>query len=191
MILILFAVSALAMWGILKAISKAASRSAEKIRMESRKAQEEARAEQARLRLEWQQRQAEARLETQRLISVEREQMRQAREQAKLATEQAKLANEQAKQAEILRKHDEQIAKLEEQMYRAQLDIDQLTIKIDELGAYGKFLMEQRDKCTKGSAEYWKWQNKLSVVDDKVYRLNAQRSKASFARRQAEQRLSA
>jgi len=141
MILILFAVSALALWGILKAISKAASRSAEKIRMESRKAQEEARAEQARIRLEWQQRQAEA--------------------------------------------------KLEEQMYRAQLDIDQLTIKIDELGAYGKFLMEQRDKCTKGSAEYWKWQNKLSVVDDKVYRLNAQRSKASFARRQAEQRLSA
>lgn len=184
MILILFAVSALAVWGILKAISKAASRSAEKIRLESRKAQEEARAEQARIRLEWQQRQAEARMETQRLIAVEREQMRQAREQERIA-------KEQERQAELLRKHDEQIAKLEEQMYRAKLDIDQLTIKIDELGAYGKFLMEQRDKCTKGSAEYWKWQNKLSVVDDKVYRLNAQRSKASFAKKQAETRLSA
>lgn len=177
MILILFAVSALALWGILKVISKAASRSAEKIRQESRKAQEEARAEQARLRLEWQQRQAEARMETQRLIAVEREQMRQAKERRETQ--------------KLIALEREQIAKLKEQMYRAQQDVAQLTIKIDELGAYGKFLMEQRDKCTKGSAEYWKWQNKLSVVDDKVYRLNKQRSKASFAGKQAEQRLSA
>lgn len=184
MILILFAISALALWGILKAISKAASRSAERIRLESRKAQEEARAEQARIRLEWQQRQAEARMETQRLIALEREQMRQAKEQERIS-------KEQEKQAELLRKHDEQIAKLEEQMERAREDIDNITYKISEQQKYAQYLEEQRDKCTAGSAEYWKWQNRLTSVDDRIYRLDKQRSKAMFARKQAEQRLSA
>ena len=153
MILVLFAVSALALWGILKAISKAASRSAEKVLQESRKAQEEAKAEQERLRMEWQQRQEEARMETQRL--------------------------------------NEQIAKLEEQMERAREDIDNITYKIEEQQKYAHYLEEQRDKCTAGSAEYWKWQNRLTSVDDRIYRLDKQRSKAMFARKQAEQRLSA
>ena len=54
--------------------------------------------------------------ETERLIALEREQIRQRREQEKLS-------KEQERQAEVLRKHESRIADLEDRMAQAESDI--------------------------------------------------------------------
>ena len=131
--------------------------------------------DQARIREEWKQRVAEAKIETDRLIKLEREQMR--------------IAREQERQAKQLEKHEEQLSKMQFQLDQACEDIDNILYKIEELQHYSEFLQEQRDKCTSNSAEYFKWQNKLSTVDDKIYRLTKQKNKAMFVKEQAQRKL--
>ncbi len=149
------------------------------------------RAEAARIRAEvkWQKEQSQALLRKQR--EMEREQAKQRAEQERQRKEQERLAKEQEKQAAQLAKHEEQIAKMQFQLDTATEDIENLLARVDEQQRYAEYLEEQRNKCAEGSAEYFKWQKKLSVVDDKIYRLNKQRSKAMFLQEQAKARLSA
>jgi len=133
--------------------------------------------EQARQKAEVSRMMEEARLWTQKQIAMEKEQMR--------------IAKEQEKQAEVLRKHEEQIRKMELQLEQAQEDIDNILYQKEEQQKYSEFLQEQRDKCVPNSAEFFKWQNKLTVVDQKVYRLDKQMRTAMFKKEQAERQLSA
>lgn len=150
----------------------------------AKKKEERRKAEAARIRAEvkWQKEQSQALLRKQREME---------REQAKQRAEQERLAKEQEKQAAQLAKHEEQIAKMQFQLDTATEDIENLLARIEEQQRYAEYLEEQRDKCAEGSAEYFKWQKKLSVVDDKIYRLNKQRSKAMFLQEQAKAKLSA
>ena len=132
-------------------------------------------ADQARMREEWQARVAEAKIETDRMIKIEREQMRQAKQLEK---------HEQQ-----LQKHEEMLQKMQFQLDQACEDIDNILYRIDELQKYSEYLQDQRDKCVENGAEYFKWQNKLSTVDDKIYRLNKQKAKATFLKEQAQRKL--
>lgn len=137
--------------------------------------QESIRAEQSRIKEEQKRQREWAKQETARRIAIEREQIAQRKEQERIAKEVAK--------------HEEQIAKMQYQLDTATEDIYNILQKIEEQQKYAKYLMEQRDKYDDGSADYFKWQNKLSVVDDKIYRLYKQRSKAAFLQEQAQRKL--
>ena len=140
-----------------------------------KRADQKRKAETDRMREEWKARVAEAKIETDRMIRIEREQMRQAKELEK---------HEQQ-----LQKHEEMLQKMQFQLDQACEDIDNILYKIDELQKYSEYLQDQRDKCVENGAEYFKWQNKLSAVDDKIYRLNKQRAKAVFQKEQAQRKL--
>lgn len=100
------------------------------------------------------------------------------------------------KQEELNRKFETQIAKHEEQLRKHEFllqqmvsDIDNLAWRIEEAQKYSVYLESERDKCIPGGKEYFKWQNKLSTNDDKIYRLTKQMNKAQFAKAEAERKL--
>ena len=68
-------------------------------------------------------------------------------------------------------------------------DIETILWKIEEQQQKSKFLQEQRDKCSVGSEEYFKWQDKLTVVDDKVWKLDKQRKRAEYMVEEAKRKL--
>lgn len=161
---------------IIYAVCKVCSSSSAKKQEHDRKVDvERLKLEQTRIREEWKARVAEAKVETDRMIAIEREQLRQAKELEK---------HEQQ-----LQKHEEMLQKMQFQLDQACEDIDNILYKIDELQKYSEYLQDQRDKCVENGAEYFKWQNKLSTVDDKIYRLNKQKAKATFLKEQAQRKL--
>ena len=97
--------------------------------------------------------------------------------------------NDTAPGASVRYVDPEVIEKAEYQMNQAQEDIENIAWRLGEQQRYATFLQEQRDKCQDGSAEYFKWQSKLSVVDDKIYRLDKQRRAAYFKLEQAQRKL--
>lgn len=109
-----------------------------------------------------------------------RQQVEMQREQIRLAKEQERQARELEKHEAVLRKHEEQINKLTYNAQQAQEDIDNLAYRIEELQKYEKYLELERDACVPGGKEYFKWQNKVAQVDDKIYRMTKQMNKAKF-----------
>ena len=161
---------------IIYAVCKVCSSSSAKKQEHDRKVEvERLKLEQTRIREEWKARVAEAKIETDRMIAIEREQLRQAKELDK---------HEQQ-----LQKHEEMLQKMQFQLDQACEDIENILYRIDELQKYSEYLQDQRDKCVENGAEYFKWQNKLSTVDDKIYRLNKQKAKATFLKEQAQRKL--
>ena len=134
-----------------------------------------------------QRRAAQAAYERQ-LAAFEREQMKIRREQEKHAAQLAKHNAQIAKQRQIAA---EQAAKFSNQLMQAQEDIDNLAYRIEEAQKYSEFLENESDKCSVGGAEYFKWQNKLSANDNKIYNLNRRMNVATDKKRQAEMKLSA
>lgn len=109
-----------------------------------------------------------------------RQQVEMQREQIRLAKEQERQARELEKHEAVLRKHEEQINKLTYNAQQAQEDIDNLAYRIEELQKYEKYLELERDACVPGGKEYFKWQNKVAQIDDKIYRMTKQMNKAKF-----------
>ena len=174
---------------IVFAVIKVLSATSAKVKENKRQAElARVKAEQIRQREDLKRQQAEARAWTQRQIALEQQAMRREREEAEAWRKQ--LAWD-AKQEEINRKNEERFAKIEYTLQRCTEDIEHLNYKIEECQAYSEYLESERDKCSYGSGEYFKWQNKLSANDDKIYRLTKQMDKALFQKQQAEKKLSA
>lgn len=135
-----------------------------------------------RMTAEWKQRQAEAKIETQRLIALEREQMRQAKEQEKLA-------KEQQRQAEVLAKHEEQIAKLEFRLSTAESDIAHWNEQIAAL--YAILDMEQLELAgtVNGSKEQMKHQKKIITLNNQIHAAENRLNKAKFEKSFCEDKL--
>lgn len=178
-ILIIFCI-----WGVsaLVRASKEAKRQRELEKQRREAAQRSA--DLKRMTAEWKQRQAEAKIETQRLIALEREQMRQAREQEKLA-------KEQEKQAEILRKHEERLLRLEQKLELAQRDeahyseeVTAITIDMKSVKGYVDYMKGRGLPCKGKEAELEKLNKKLYAAETKLI-------KARQARELCEKQMSA
>ena len=139
-------------------------------------------AELARMTAEWRQRQAEAKIETQRLIALEREQMRQAREQEKME-------KEQQRQAEVLAKHEEQIAKLEHRMGIAEGEIEFQAQQIARLREHMEYAETERDACVYGSTRFFQWDKKCMALEKQIHTAEARLSKAEFEKSFCEDKL--
>ena len=135
----------------------------------------------------------EAEIETKRLLAESK-----AETERIIALEKARIEQEKwnAKQEEINRKQEEKNAKFEAQLRKheflleqAASDIDNIAWKIEEAQEYSKYLETERSKCIPGGKEYFKWQNKLSANDDKIYRLTKAMNKAQFTKAEAERKL--
>jgi len=177
LILIIFCI-----WGA-SALARASKEAARQKEIERQRREQAARsAELARMTAEWKQRQAEAKIETQRLIALEREQMRQAKEQEKLA-------KEQERQAEVLRKHEEQIAKLEFRLSTAESDIAHWNEQIAAL--YAILDMEQLELAgtVNGSKEQMKHQKKIITLNNQIHAAENRLNKAKFEKSFCEDKL--
>lgn len=177
LILIIFCI-----WGA-SALARASKEvKAERERERLRREQAARSAELARMTAEWKQRQAEAKIETQRLIALEREQMRQAKEQGKMA-------KEQERQAEVLRKHEEQIAKLEFRLSTAESDIAHWNEQIAAL--YAILDMEQLELAgtVNGSKEQMKHQKKIITLNNQIHAAENRLNKAKFEKSFCEDKL--
>lgn len=137
-----------------------------------------------RMTAEWKQRQAEAKMETERLIALEREQMRQAKEQEKLA-------KEQERQAEVLRKHEERLLRLEQKLELAQRDeahysdeVTAITIDMKAVKGYVDYMKGRGFPCKGKEAELEKLNKKLYAAETKLI-------KARQARELCEKQMSA
>ena len=128
-------------------------------------------AELARMTAEWKQRQAEAKIETQRLIALEREQMRQAKEQERLA-------KEQEKQAELLRKHEERLMKLEQRMATAESEIAFNREQRERLFSLLDIEERERDAAIEGSATWQKHQKKVISLENQIHTVQKRIDKA-------------
>lgn len=93
------------------------------------------------------------------------------------------------KQAEKNEKFEAQLRKQKYLLAQATSDIDNLAWKIEEAQKYSEYLETERSKCAPGGKEYFKWQNKLSTNDDKIYRLTKAMNKAQFVKAEAELKL--
>ena len=131
------------------------------------------REEQRRQKEELRQQREDAREWARQQVEIQREQMR-------LAKEQERQAKELEKHEALLRKHEAEINKLKFNAEQAQEDMENLAYRIEELQKYEKYLELERDACVPGGKEYFKWQNKVAQVDDKIYRMTKQMNKAKF-----------
>lgn len=172
-------VLALAIWAI-SAVTKSAkakqaerNRQAQIARINRENAQRKAEAQ--RIREEFKARQLEAKLEVERMVAIEREQIRQAKEIEKHEA--------------WLKKHDEEIAKLTFRISEAERTIahftplyDALKAQYDELTLKIKFY-EQRGLLTGGAKK------ELEKVSNKLYAVETKINKAKFDKEQAERKI--
>lgn len=171
-------------WG-LSALARAAKEvKAERERERLRREQAARSAELARMTAEWKQRQAEAKIETQRLIALEREQMRQAREQEKLA-------KEQEKQAEVLRKHEERLMKLEQRMATAESEIAFNREQRERLFSLLDIEEMERDASIPGGKEWQKHQKKVISLENQIHTVQKRIDKAHMDKAYCEKQMEA
>ena len=158
-------------WG-LSALVRANEANKRKHEAERQRREQAARsAELARMTAEWKQRQAEAKIETQRLIALEREQMRQAREQEKLE-------KEQERQAAQLAKHEAQIMKLEQRMASAESELAFNREQRDRLFKLLDIEERERDAAIEGSATWQKHHKKVISLENQIHTVQKRIDKA-------------
>ena len=170
---------ALLIWAISSIVKSASAKKAERNRQAqiARLNAENARrkAEAARIREEFRIRQAEAKAEVQRIVAIEREQMR--------------LAKEQEKQAARLEKVEAEQRKIKATLYKAVKDIDHLTYEMEQKRKYGEYLELERDACVKYGAEWHKWNNKVSTNNNQLYAMETKLDKALANKAEAERKI--
>ena len=170
---------ALMIWAISSIVKSASAKKAERERQrqiarlnaEAKQRQIEA----ARIREEWKQRQAEAKIEVQRMVALEREQMRQAKE----------LEKHEA----MLRKHDEEIAKLTFKVEQATADIEYITEQLGELYALLDIAENQQMMAVPGSKADASAQNKVISLKNRIRTAEKKLDKAKFDKEQAERKM--
>ena len=174
----------LCIWGA-SALARASKEAARQKEIDRQRREQAARsAELARMTAEWKQRQAEAKIETQRLIALERKQMRQAREQEKLA-------KEQEKQAAQLAKHEKRLADLEERMAVAEGEIEFQSQQIERLREHIEHAETERDACVYGSTNYYKWDKKCLALEKQIHTAESKMAKAQYIKTSAAKELAA
>lgn len=129
--------------------------------------------------------------EAARIAALEKEQDRQWKEQLRLWREQERQAAEIKRHDAEIAKHDDAIAKLQFQYDQSVSKIESIDWKLEELQKKAKYLELERDSAVYGGKEYWKWQDKISTVDDKIQRLNEQKAKAQFVIAEAQRKMAA
>lgn len=127
---------------------------------------------------------AEKREENNRLLALEREQMRQAKEQERLT-------KEQERQAAQLAKHEKRLADLEHRMAQAESDIGFLQDRIANLDAQRDYLLLQQAGTVPGGKEHTKYQTKIISLDNQIHTAEAKLSKAMHTRDMARKELEA
>lgn len=176
----IWAISALTKASKERARERQRAKQIQQIRIE----QARRKAEQERFKEEYRQRLLEAKLETDRLIALEREQIRQQKEQERLA-------REQAKQAEQLARHEERIAKLEQQIVLAEREIAHYQPIVEELRKQAEELdykvryYESKGLLCGGTKK------ELERVNEKLYQTESKIIKAQFSKSTAQQKLTA
>lgn len=164
-------------WGA-SALARATKEAARQKEIERQRREQAARsAELARMTAEWKQRQAEAKIETQRLIALEREQMR--------------LAKEQEKQEAVLAKHEKRLADLEERMAIAEGEIEFQSQQIERLRAHIEHAETERDACVFGSTNYYKWDKKCMTLEKQIHTAEVKMAKAQYTKTSAAKELAA
>ena len=179
LILIIFCI-----WGA-SALARATKEAARQKEIDRQRREQAARsAELARMTAEWKQRQAEAKIETQRLIALEREQMRQAKEQEKLA-------KEQEKQAAQIEKHEKRLADLEERMAIAEGEIEFQAQQIERLREHIEHAETERDACVYGSTRYYQWDKKCLALEKQIHTAESKMAKSQYIKTSAAKELAA
>ena len=150
-------------------------------------------AEAQRMREEFRQRQLEAKLEIERMVAIEREQIRLAKEAEKERKEriaaEEKLAKEAEKQAARIAKIEEEQRKMKDTLYKAVKDIDHLTYEMEQKRKYGEYLELERDACVKYGAEWHKWNNRVSTNNNQLYAMETKLDNAINRRNNAQRKL--
>ena len=170
---------ALLIWAISSIVKSASAKKAERERQKqiARLNAENARrkAEAARIREEFRIRQAEAKAEVQRMVAIEREQMR--------------LAKESAKHEEMLLKHEEEIEKLKFRMEQAESDIEHWTEQLGNLYALLDIEQNAQIASVPGSAQDAKHQRKIITLTNQIHTAENRIAKAKFAKAEAERKI--
>ena len=172
---------ALIVWGISSICKSASAKKAER----NRQAQiaklnaENARrkAEAQRIREEFRIRQAEAKAEVQRMVAIEREQMR--------------LAKESEKHEAMLLKHEEEIEKLKFRMEQAESDIEHWTEQLGNLYALLDIEQNAQIASVPGSAQDAKHQRKIITLTNQIHTAESRLAKAQYTKSEAERKMSA
>lgn len=133
------------------------------------------RAEAQRMREEFKARQLEAKLEVERMVAIEREQIRQAKEIEKHEA--------------WLRKHDEEIAKAQFTISKATSDIEHLTEQISEFYGLLDVLQNQQIMAVPGSKADITAQSKIITLQNKIHSAENRLNKAKFDKEQAERKI--
>ena len=83
-------------------------------------------------------------------------------------------------------KMEKKIRLLEDKIDQANEDINYFASQIENLKTYSKYLEEERSKCSFGSGEWHKCNNKMLTNDGKIYTFQTRMNKAQSAKREAE-----
>jgi len=126
-----------------------------------RREAEERAAELQRMADEWRRHNAERRAETERLIALEREQLRQQEEQKRLA-------KEQERQAVVLSKHEKRIADLEYKVRKLDRDIKSQKELLGDYYAQLDWLEMQQSGTVPGGKEFAKYQDKIVTKQNQI-----------------------
>ena len=117
----------------------------------------------------------EAKLEVERMVAIEREQIRQAKEIEKHEA--------------WLRKHDEEIAKAKFMISKATSDIEHLTEQIGQFYALLDVLQNQQIMAVPGSKADITAQSKIITLQNKIHTAENRLEKAKFDKEQAERKI--
>ena len=92
-------------------------------------------------------------------------------------------------QAIINRKNTAKFRKLEAAVDQANDDIDFCKDQMREWMRYGEFLRKERDKCTPGGKEWYKWNNKITENNNKVHSFQKRMNVAVITRDKAQEEM--
>ena len=119
----------------------------------------------------------QAKLEAQRLVALEREQMRQKKEQER--------------QAKIIADHGERIAKAEQTIELATADIDFLRNRTAQLNALLDLEKLEQAGAIPGSKTDIKCQKRIMTLENQIHSAEQRLSKAQYNRTNAQRKLTA
>ena len=149
----------------------------------------------------------DARAEVERLVALEREQMRMAeqsrklenswksyvleteRKQEKLQREQEKLRREQEKQANQIAKHEKRIADLEFRMTQAESDIDHWKEQVGNLYALLDYVNVELEQAIVGGKNQMKLQKQVITLTNQIHAAESRLAKAEHIKKTAKKEL--
>lgn len=149
-----------------------------------------------RLRAQWRAQEAERKAEVERLIAVEREQMRMEKQSRQLEESWKKYVKEQERQAKELKKHeewlikhDEEIAKLKFKVGQAESDIAHWKEQVGNLYALLDAVQVELDQAIVGGKTQLKLQKQVITLNNQIHAAENRINKATFDRDTAKKKM--